>query len=218
MSLLPDQKPNEKVLYVIRRHWFSYLPHLFIALITGILFVGLFITMAYYLSNLSGMTVISMTIFASIAILSVLFILLYGFVDHYLDIFIITDQRIIDIKQGGLFRQEQREVHLLDIENVNAQVTGVFGVLLKFGDIEVLHGGDQENIVIQDLPRAAKVARIIMRLHTKHIDGTPDIAATEDEELEYGFGGFVEELSDDEPEIKTKNKNLSSYWARFKRK
>lgn len=214
-KLFPNQKPNETVLYVIRKHWVSYVPHLIFAVAVLILFISVTSFIFLNLFDTSKLAIEGATVLFSIVLLSALFLMLYGFVDHYLDVLIITNERLIDMKQHGFFHQETKEIHLLDIENVNANVEGPFGVYLKYGDLTIKTGHDEiQTITINSIPRASKVARMIMELHTQHI-AHPNLAPIlTDQNLDSGLGGGIIE---DKPEH-SKDRESSSYWANLYKK
>jgi len=220
-KFFPNQKPDEQVLYAIRRHWVSYLPHLIFG---GAVFTAFVVFLVFAIPRLADFSMIAIegaTIFVSIILLSTLFVMLFGFVDHYLDLLIITNERLIDIKQYGFFKQETKEIHLLDIENVLAQVEGALGVYLKFGHLIIQTGQEEnEHITIKSIPQASKVARAIMELHSNNISNPNELASIRDQGIEdFGLGGKMDaENSDSKPEHIERDKSLSSYWAKIEHK
>ena len=220
IKFFPNQKPNEQVLYAIRRHWISYMPHVIFGSAVFIASVLVIIGLLSNLSDFSILTIAGTTIGISMALLSTLFIMLFGFVDHYLDLLIITNERLIDIKQHGFFKQETKEIHLLDIENVNSHVEGPLGVYLKYGHLIIQTGPDEdERIIIRTIPQASKVARALMELHSKHITEPNQPLAIDDQGIEdYGFGGKVESEEICDQRRDKRDKSLSSYWANIDKK
>ncbi len=55
---------------------------------------------------------------------------------HY-SIYILTDQRLIDIHQKGFFNRQVREVGIDKVQSINYHIKGLQASLLKFGDITV---------------------------------------------------------------------------------
>jgi len=168
-KLFPNQKPDETVLCIIRKHWFAYIPHLLLGFLVMAGLVSLLFGFYWYFTDFSSLTVAASAVFTSMILLAALFLMLYGLVDHYLDILVITDEKLIDIKQNGLFGQEINEIHLLDIENISVKLNGVLGVYLKFGSLEIRTGTEHEDFTIDMIPKAAKTARYVMELHTKYL-------------------------------------------------
>jgi len=206
----PNQKPDEKVLYVIRRHWFSYIPNIVFSFLVATGIIGVGIALMTNVISLTGLNVEIFTLCVSMVVLSVMVVILHGFVDQYLDVFIITDDRIIDIKQNGFFRQKTNELHLVDINDVETEVSGIFGVYMKFGNLAIKTGSENEEMSIESVPRATKVARMLMDLHTKMvadekidfdtllIEGIPNCVLEESDPEEYERAKHTDEMQKDD--------------------
>jgi len=166
----PSQESSEKIFLLIRRHWIIFFA---IFLFIFILLVPVAILLIYWLSNsdifsdLLGNFVI---IFGSIYTLSVLGLSLYGFVNYYLDVYIVTNRRIVDIKQNGFFRRNIAELHLHQVQDVEAKVEGFFQTLFHFGNIYIQTAGERENFVFEDVPHPYTLTKKIVELHEAQIE------------------------------------------------
>ena len=97
-------------------------------------------------------------------------LMLYGFVNYYLDVYIVTNKRIVDIKQNGFFRREIAELHLHQVQDVEARVEGFFKTLMHFGTIYIQTAGERENFVFEDVPHPYTLAKQIVELHEAQIE------------------------------------------------
>jgi len=97
-------------------------------------------------------------------------LLLYGFVNYYLDIYIVTNKRIVSINQNGFFRREIAELHLHQVQDVEAKVEGFYQTMLHFGTIYIQTAGERENFVFQDVPHPYTLAKKIVELHEQQIE------------------------------------------------
>lgn len=61
----------------------------------------------------------------------------YHWMGWYYSIYILTDQRLIDITQTGFFNRSVREVGLNKVQSINYHIKGFQAAILKFGDITV---------------------------------------------------------------------------------
>lgn len=59
----------------------------------------------------------------------------YRWVSWYYTIYILTDERILEIVQQGFFRRRIGEWQLSNIENVDCEISGLQAVLFGYGDI-----------------------------------------------------------------------------------
>lgn len=124
----PGQHPEEKVELVFRQHP-VVMRHPLIYGMLAIL-VGLGPLLAWPLSNLA----------LQIALIMPLLVIVYWFyhwVGWYYSVYIVTDQRLIDIRQKGFFNRRVNEVGFDKVQSINYHINGLQASLLKFGDITV---------------------------------------------------------------------------------
>ena len=104
---LPNQRPNEHVVLFLRRHWFAILTIVLAFLLLTI--VPLLISWFFW----DGLRVWMhhkiwgplLTVVGSIYFLSIWLFAFLEFTDYYLDTWIVTNERIINIEQEGLDRK-----------------------------------------------------------------------------------------------------------------
>src|SRR3989344_150427 len=121
---------NEKVLAVVHKHWFVMVGPIitFAALIFAPIIVIIilpFITKGFDQMLVEVLTDFSLSLYIMILLLFMFLI----WMDFYLDMWIITSKRIIDIEQRGLFF---REIAVRDIPRLYE----IKDLLLKYSQIE----------------------------------------------------------------------------------
>ncbi len=133
----PGQHPDEKVVLVFRQHPVV----LRMQLIYGMLaiLIGMGPLLAWPLSNLA------LQIFLGIPVL-VLVYWFYYWIGWYYSVYIVSDQRLIDIHQKGLFNRKVSEVGFDKIQSINYHINGLQAALLKYGDITVLTYSNDWNL------------------------------------------------------------------------
>ncbi len=166
-EIFPGQIEDEAILIFIRRHWMAYLgwasilmimvltPPVVLPVVQSFTSVSLFrgepliyvalITGAYYLFT------------------SALFITTW--IEHYLDVTIITPERLININQIGLFNRRVAELNLLRVQDVSAQLNGYLETLFQYGTVVVESAGDFPNFIFRFVPKPHIVANTILSLH-----------------------------------------------------
>lgn len=166
ISSLIKQKSYEKVEYVLRRHWVTFTPVLllFVFLIlvppalsamTNNLFPGfLFQPNVYPAIILSG----------AVFYLSILLFFFAQFIDFYLDEWIITNDRILDIEQFGLFSRNISELDLFRIQDVTTDVKGFFGTIFKYGNLHVKTASQNTQIIFRKIPNPNIIRQELLRL------------------------------------------------------
>ncbi len=126
--LFDTQHEDEEVLMVFRRHPVVMRKGL-IALMIGLL-LGM-------IPSLIWPTDLGNLWFAPLGMALGGIFLFYEWVGWYYSIFIVTDQRLVQITQKGLFRRTVSDTGLDKIQNINFEINGIQETLLGFGTILV---------------------------------------------------------------------------------
>lgn len=83
-----------------------------------------------------------------------------SWIGWHFSVFIVTDQRFIQIKQKGLFTRSVSDLALHQIQAVSSEINGIQETLLGFGTITMrTYVGD---IVIHDVHHPAKIQKRIV--------------------------------------------------------
>lgn len=161
------QHEDEEVLKVFRRHPVVMRKGL-IAVLVGLL-IGMIPSLIWPL-DLGNLW------FAPLGMLLGSFIFFYFWIGWFYSVFIVTDQRLIQITQKGFFNRTFADVGLNKILSINYQVSGIQETLLGFGTILVqTFVGDMvlDNIhhpaIVQD-----EISKIIKELGFTELGETPD--------------------------------------------
>lgn len=163
---------EEKRILVIRKHWFNLFKSLFPLIIFsvfitwGILQFGKFIFLVKYLVTIKIFLIASI----QLVLLSYSFII---WTNWYLDIWIITEKRILDIQQISLFSRNVSEVRLDHVQDITVEVKGIIATFLSFGRLQVQSAGEAREFYIKDvrLPYNARdtISKKIDEIHTKKL-------------------------------------------------
>lgn len=164
-KLFPAQEDTEKIFLLIRRHWFTYS---IFWILTFLMILPIIVVVIIWVGGLLEITPLVgnfIILGGSIYSLGILALLLYGFVDYYLDIYVVTDRRIVDIRQNGFFRREISELYLREVQDVNAKVLGFFPTVLHFGEVIIQTAGEIDNFIFHGVPHPYQISKIIVDLH-----------------------------------------------------
>lgn len=81
---------------------------------------------------------------------------------YYLNVQIITNKRIVDIWQKGIFSQRISELTLPNIEDVTSEVKGFWATVLGYGNVEIQTAGEKENFIFQSVPEPREIEKLII--------------------------------------------------------
>ena len=157
------QRDDEHVILFVEKHWIRYLRVGYIFFIVGILPAILM----YIVLNM--MTISMQTFYYTMAVFFMyeLFMLLYIFmeiVNDELDLFIITDRRIVDITQTGLLERHVADTPLENIQDVSASSKGLMETLFGYGTIRVQTAGKKTEFLMNLVPDPFGKSKKIMDL------------------------------------------------------
>lgn len=95
---------------------------------------------------------------------------------YYLNQWIITNTRIIDIHQYGYFSREVSSVLLVRVQDVSSDVEGLFGTLLGYGRLTVQSAGEAEHFTMDDIADPQGLRDLIAHeIAVLHADGLPSV-------------------------------------------
>ncbi len=143
---------GEQIIGEFKKHWWQILVWGFCLFILALM-PGLFIIAIKVFSSFTfSAQVIYIVSFFYTIWLSVIWILFFvEWSDYYLDVWILTNHRILDIDQKGLFFKDESIVRLEDIRDMKIEFEGFIQTWLKFGSIRVESAGPRTEFIIQNV-------------------------------------------------------------------
>lgn len=159
-----DQFDDEEVLYVFHKHPIVMRKGLVFGMAAWL--VGPVYTLVLTYVNKTHPP--SMSFFAISLLISMGFgtiIFLPYWISWHFSVFIVTDQRFIQITQKGLFHRAVADLSLNQIQSVNYEVSGLEETLLGFGTIKMqTYVGD---LNLHDVHKPAKIQKKLLTILRK---------------------------------------------------
>ena len=163
-----ELEPDEHIVRESRKHWFLFLGELLPYAILAVI--------PFALPNLLTLTPASAPYAALLdyhtplarAALGVWLLITWtlawsAFTKYFLNAWVLTNQRIVDIKQRGYFNREVSSLFLSRVQDVTTDVTGVLSSLLGIGNINVQSAGAVDEFVMRGIPRPEQMRDIILK-------------------------------------------------------
>jgi uncharacterized membrane protein YdbT with pleckstrin-like domain len=166
---IPSRQPGEKLVLFLRRHWVILVSRWFIFLILALIPLGFYAFLYYnYLWILEHDFLYPLLLLlASGYYLFIMLFFFNSFIDYYLDVWIVTDQRIINIEQRGMFNREIAEHDLDKIQDVSGLQKGFFQTMFSYGDVHVQTAGEIQRFIFRQIDNPFDVVRQINKLIQK---------------------------------------------------
>ncbi len=167
--LFPGQQDDEEIRLVVREHWFHFATKFCVWLI----FVAILFAFDHYLPiYLPSLTVAPYTsyiaVFKNIYVMFLMLGLFMIFTLYYLSVWIITNKRLVEVLQSGLFNQRISELTFPNIEDITSETNGMVGTFLSYGNVYVQTAGEKENFVFLRISNPKDIERLIFNLMDKH--------------------------------------------------
>lgn len=163
---------GEEIVRQVRKHWLVFVVECIFILFLAIVPVAAFAFLPPGIidaltEKISGDFNVLFIFFYILWILLLWFVLFYIWTDYYLDVWIITNQRIIDVEQKGFFNREVASLHLDRIQDITIMTSGFVATMFGFGNIHVQTAGADRNFLIPNARDPEGVKRLILDQYAK---------------------------------------------------
>lgn len=163
---LPNHLPDEKIIKVVRRDLFILMKKIGLFALLIVLPLGFFLMAINTFPNLvAGQISLPLIIIsASAYYLFIWLLFFFSFIDYYLDVWLITNERIIDIQQKGFFSRVISEQRLYRVQDVTSEAHGFFPTILKYGEVYIQTAGAKQRFLFHEVPDPEGVRNTIIKL------------------------------------------------------
>lgn len=163
-------EPDEKMLQLVRKHWF-----ILFARTSGVVLVTLLPFPALMLLGVIHSPALELFSFSinqhkpEIAFFTGLWLLInwmtlfHIWTDYYLDVWVITSERLIAIEQNGLFNRSIGSFRLERLQDINIEINGILATIFNYGNIEAqTASGSEAEFRTEGLPDPRSIKAIII--------------------------------------------------------
>jgi hypothetical protein len=177
-----ELEPGEEIIRTVRKHFFvlffKLAPFVVLALLPFVLFGVLNIVASYSpLLGIAGGQGFSVSSAPVRFILGIYWLLLWmslftTLTKFFLTQWIITNTRIVDIRQYRFFSRVVSSFLLIRVQDITTEVNGLFGTLVGFGSLNVETAGRAETFLMYGVQNPEGVRDLIMaEVAALHADG-----------------------------------------------
>jgi hypothetical protein len=156
---------NEAVLALIRRHWFFLWPRTVLWVLFAIV-PPLVVAILMSLADAYDTGNIGTKIFWIIAAIWLIYWavrILLNWYRYRHDIWVITNQRIVDCFRANPFSQRISTADLVNIQDMTVERRGIFATLFGFGDVVCETASESGDFVLGGIPHPADVQLMVDR-------------------------------------------------------
>lgn len=161
--------PGEHVIFEVRKHWFVFFSqacfYVFAAIAPFFLYeaiVKLVPALVSYASGANGLVTFLYLLWLMLVWIS----FFVQWTKYYLQVWYVTEKRIIDVDQKGLFSRTVSNLRFDKIQDITVEVHGFVSTLLNIGDIKVQTAAeDSGDFLMRMASQPDKVRSFIFSQH-----------------------------------------------------
>lgn len=137
LSRLVHPKSYEHLVFATRRHPITFVPYVLWFIVLLSIPAALYFVLSSMINPLLEGSISRplLVLLASAYYLSVALFFYSYFITFHLDLWIVTNDRLLDIEQKTLFSRTIAEVDLYQIQDVTSEIKGFFPSLFNYGNV-----------------------------------------------------------------------------------
>ncbi|MDF2378921.1 MAG: PH domain-containing protein [Candidatus Gracilibacteria bacterium] len=160
MRLFPGQQPGEEIELMTVRHWIILIPFFgqLIVLSLGLLWLNYGLLSAQLPEELFFYTNV-------IAVSTLVHAFFMKMFNHYLRVIIITNYRVIDIRNTIFFYRERESIPMSNIQDFRVKQHGLLPRIFKYGELYVIGANSEIQYHLKCIPNVNMVHHLLSGLH-----------------------------------------------------
>lgn len=158
---------DEEIVTLVRRHWFSIAVKGVADVLIFIFFAFAMVFMDVLVSNAQSGAVVHQVLALGVYLLALVGLLLWMhffavWSDHWLDVWVLTNKRIIDIEQKGFFTRQVSSFPIERIQDVTYETSGLIATWLHFGNVRIQTASISDDLIMKQIPFPEEVKEQIV--------------------------------------------------------
>ncbi len=154
-----DQEEDEVIELFLRRHGITNFPWIVLSILG--LFIPALVVFLDQALQINFISKIPEKLALEALVLWYLFIIAFvfeSFLSWYFNIYIMTNQQLVDINFRSLLFRDIVTIQYNDIQGVTSQIQGIIRSFFNFGDVLVETAAKNESVDFNDVPKPDQVA------------------------------------------------------------
>lgn len=158
-----ELQPDEEVYAYLRRHWLALYPRLFAYLFFAVVPPGVLIALASRFDFWDDAKEIIL-IASAVWILFWVIRMFFTWYRYNNDIWVVTDQRLVDSRKKHPFDLHVASADLVDVVDTSIARSGPLQTIFNFGDVRCQTAGSQTNFNLAQVPDPGRAQALVDRL------------------------------------------------------
>jgi hypothetical protein len=152
---------NETILMLCRRHWVFLWPRTILYVIAAVLPPALISWIMVQTDTYDGIAARIFWVVAALYMLYWLFRALLNWYQYHHDIWVITNQRLVDSIKRTPFNHRVATADLVNMQDISVERNGILPTLLNYGDIICQTAAEGQDFRLSGVPRPQETQLLI---------------------------------------------------------
>lgn len=165
-SSLIKQKSYEHIIYVLRQSPWMLVPRVFILIVLSAVGYGVYVLLKLTIPMVftDPLWSTALILLGSVYMLTILLFFYTSLINYFLDLWIVTNDRIVSIDQEGLFSRSMSELDLYRIQDVTSESHGIFATVLHYGKLTAQTASAKDFFIFENVNNPHHMREEIIRL------------------------------------------------------
>ncbi|HSX18936.1 MAG TPA: PH domain-containing protein [Candidatus Saccharimonadales bacterium] len=158
-----SEEPGEKIVLLLRPSLVTLIPPVLVAIF--LIFVPFIAAVLFSVFSVDLSSILSSAQVFLILFGWYLFVFGYAFFQFliwYFNVYLVTNERIVDFDFKGLLNRQVAFAQLSHIEDVTPKTIGFFGTFFNYGNVMIQTAGKSQEFDFEKVPRPDAVAEAIL--------------------------------------------------------
>lgn len=151
-----ELKDDEQVKDIVRESALVIMPRIIIAMIY-------LIVLFFFLFMFISFGTVGVIIFVFLLLFGIAFIMRKIFL-WYMNVFIVTNQRIIDLEQKGFLNKHISEIPFQKVDNIHYRIKGIFHNVFRCGDLFVQSYKGVTFLVMKNVRKPSQIRTKLLKI------------------------------------------------------
>ena len=173
---------EEQVVLKVRKHWFILIQHAFTTILAGViaLIAAMFLLKVAPFSVAPAFVVFLLSIWLILIWIALMTI----WTEYYLDMWVVTNERIVYTEQSSLFSRSVTTMQLERVQDATIKVSNIIQTLLDYGMLRIQTAAtDNTDMEMYGIPHPEKLRQLVLQLVDQAMH-RPHVRRTNDERVE----------------------------------
>jgi hypothetical protein len=161
--------PDEKIVMERRRFWLPIVSQAVLMAFVAIIPIILITVLSNLLPENVGLIAAryqpELLFLSAVWILCSWIIFAVNWTNYYLNVLLVTNKRILDIDQLGLFSRHISEARIENVQDMRVEVVGLLASVFDFGNLQIQTAAATEEFIIQNIRHPNEVKDLISSQH-----------------------------------------------------